>query len=107
MDENITINESTVDDNSKTKNYLYLLYYFLWFVLWAILFAIFIQLEFGTVYLIGSALIFMYINTRTRPKEDDEISAYSVFNKNCETIDGTLTAKQFEKEIIYGFGSVR
>ena len=31
-----------------------------------------------------------------------EASAYSVFNENCEAIDGTLTAQQFEREIRHG-----
>ena len=31
-----------------------------------------------------------------------EMSAYSVFNPNCESIDGTLTAQQFEREIRHG-----
>ena len=30
------------------------------------------------------------------------MSAYSVFNPNCESIDGTLTAQQFEREIRHG-----
>lgn len=29
------------------------------------------------------------------------MSAYSVFNENCERIDGTLSAEQFEREIGY------
>ncbi len=35
-----------------------------------------------------------------RPRH--EPSAYSVFNKDCESIDGTLTAEQFERELRYG-----
>lgn len=49
----------------------------------------------------------MYLNTRTGPKRKHEISAYSVFNKNCESIPGTLKAEQFEREMRYGAGSVR
>lgn len=54
-----------------------------------------------------SALLGIYFNTRTEPKKRNEMSAYSVFNKNCESIDGTLKAEQFEREIRYGSGSVR
>lgn len=36
-----------------------------------------------------------------------EPSAYSVFNKNFEAIEGTLTAEQFEKELRYGPTSVK
>lgn len=58
---------------------------------------------FGTVYFIVSLLIGIYLNTRTQPRSKNEISAYSVFNKNCESIDGTLKAEQFEREIRYGY----
>ena len=41
-----------------------------------------------------------YINKYTIYfRNKDEPSAYSVFNPNCESIDGTLTAEQFENEI--------
>lgn len=43
----------------------------------------------------------------TRKKKPGEISAYSVFNEGCESIDGTLKAEQFEREIRYGAGSVK
>lgn len=49
-----------------------------------------------------SALVGIYLNTRTGPKPKNEISAYSVFNENCEAIDGTLKGEQFEREIRYG-----
>nr|CAI5840263.1 unnamed protein product [Callosobruchus analis] len=83
------------------------IYYILCFSLWSILYVIFIKLQFGTVYLIVSCLIGMYLNTRTKPKAPGEISAYSVFNANCESIDGTLKAEQFEREIRYGHTAVR
>ena len=38
---------------------------------------------------------------RTGPKRAGEISAYSVFNPNCETIEGTFTAEQFERELLH------
>ncbi|XP_069969188.1 SAYSvFN domain-containing protein 1 isoform X2 [Bactrocera oleae] len=69
---------------------------------WITLYFIAIKLQFGTVYLMISALIAIYLNTRTTPKKNNEISAYSVFNENCESIAGTLKADQFEREIIYG-----
>lgn len=50
------------------------------------------------VYLVISGLLFIYFNTRTGPKKEGEVSAYSVFNPNCEAIDGTLKAEQFERE---------
>lgn len=79
-----------------------IVYYTLCFMLWATLWAIFIKIQFGTVYFIVSIIVGIYFNTRTRPKFKDEVSAYSVFNKNCKSIDGTLKAEQFEREIRYG-----
>lgn len=59
------------------------------------------------MFLVLSALAGIYYNTRTGPKRRGEVSAYSVFNKNVESIDGTLKAEQFEREIRYGSMSVR
>uniref|UniRef100_A0A1A9VPS8 SAYSvFN domain-containing protein n=1 Tax=Glossina austeni TaxID=7395 RepID=A0A1A9VPS8_GLOAU len=76
--------------------------YTLWSVyllFWITLYVIAIELQFGIVYLMLSILVGIYCNTRTGPKKPDEISAYSVFNKNCESIDGTLKAEQFEREM--------
>lgn len=78
----------------------------LYFLLWITLYTIAIHLEFGTVYFIVSFLYAIWRNTGTGPKKDGEVSAYSVFNPNCEAIDGTLKAEQFEQELRYGAGSV-
>jgi hypothetical protein len=40
----------------------------------------------------------MYSNTSTIPKKNT-LSAYSVFNKGQQKIDGTLSAEQLEAEI--------
>ncbi|KAF5294043.1 hypothetical protein FQR65_LT10946, partial [Abscondita terminalis] len=76
--------------------------YILYFILWITVYFIFIKLQFGLVYLVTSALVGIYLNTRTSKRKKNEISAYSVFNKNCKSIDGTLTAEQFEREIRMG-----
>lgn len=76
-------------------------------LVWLTLFAIFLKLQFGAVFFTLSCLVGIYLNTRTRPKKEGEVSAYSVFNENCVSIDGTLKAEQFEREIRYGAGSVR
>lgn len=78
-----------------------------YFLFWATCFVIAVELQFGIVFLMFSALLGIYFNTRTGPKSKHEPSAYSVFNKNCEAIDGTLNAEQFEREIRYGSNSVR
>jgi Uncharacterized conserved domain (SAYSvFN) len=86
---------------TETTAYDYLAYvtYLVYFIFWATLYAIAIELQFGMVFFMLSILFGIYMNTRTTPKRKHEVSAYSVFNKNCEAIDGTLDHKQFEREI--------
>ncbi|XP_055852149.1 SAYSvFN domain-containing protein 1 [Episyrphus balteatus] len=93
-----------IDHHKEYINYTLKTCYFLF---WATCFVIAIELQFGIVFLMFSALLGIYFNTRTGPKPKHEPSAYSVFNKNCESIDGTLKAEQFEREIRYGSSSVR
>lgn len=94
--------EDPIDDSLNCLTLTDMLYYGLCFILWSILYGIFIKLQFGTVFFIVSCLVGIYINTRTTPKRRGEVSAYSVFNKDCKSIDGTLKAEQFEREIRYG-----
>ena len=47
----------------------------------------------------------LVFSTSTRGRRPGEASAYSVFNPNCEAIDGTLTGDQFQREIMYGPGA--
>ena len=68
-------------------------------VAYIILQMIFSFFEFGTVFLVISILFFIIKNTGTSKKEN-EISAYSVFNKGTQRIQGSLTAEQFENEIL-------
>nr|XP_045601490.1 uncharacterized protein LOC123760077 [Procambarus clarkii] len=70
-------------------------------LMWLLLFKVFILLEFGAVYFIFSAFIFIWFTMRSEPKKEGEISAYSVFNPNCEAIDGTYSAEQFERELLH------
>lgn len=91
-------NESSQCEGSKLKYFTY----FIWFCFWATCWMIAIEMKFGIVYLLFSALFGIYFNTRTTPKRRGEVSAYSVFNKNCESIKGTLNAQQLEREMIYG-----
>ncbi|XP_074656637.1 SAYSvFN domain-containing protein 1-like isoform X2 [Tubulanus polymorphus] len=75
-------------------------------LLWLMLWLLFISLEFGAVYFVVSSLFVIYRTMRTKPRSPGELSAYSVFNPNCERLEGTFTAEQFEKELRYGAGSV-
>ncbi|KAG9470328.1 hypothetical protein GDO78_018128 [Eleutherodactylus coqui] len=72
------------------------------FLLWLVLLGLFVELEFGLVYFVLSMFYWLYVGTR-RPglKKKGEKSAYSVFNPGCEAIEGTLTAEQFERELLY------
>jgi len=104
QDEDVQEEDSTQEPRSTVLNrVIYLLY----FLLWATLYVIALEYEFGAVYFVLSALVFICLNTRSGPKQRGEPSAYSVFNPNCEAIEGTLDASQFEKEIRYGIGVAR
>ncbi|KAK7104005.1 hypothetical protein V1264_018784 [Littorina saxatilis] len=71
-------------------------------LLWLILWGIFIELQFGAVFFAVSALVFVYKNTRTgRGRKKKSLSAYSVFNPNCERLQGTITAEQLEANLLY------
>ena len=79
----------------------------LYVVLWLLLWGFFVEIEFGVVYIILSAFAFIVLSLRGSRRRIGELSAYSVFNENCESIDGTLTAEQFEREMRYGPAAVR
>lgn len=93
---------SEYETNNTNCSFLTKIVYLLYFVLWAMLYIIAIEIEFGSVYFVVSILVLICLNTRSGPKRDSEPSAYSVFNPNCEAIEGTLSASQFEQEIRYG-----
>ncbi|ELU01130.1 hypothetical protein CAPTEDRAFT_187956 [Capitella teleta] len=76
-------------------------------ILWIILWGLFIEIGFGAVYFCVSLLCIIYYTMRADSSRNSGApSAYSVFNPNCERLDGTFTAEQFEKELRHGAGSV-
>ena len=79
---------------------------FLKFLFWILLWGFFIQIEFGTVFFIVSMFYWVYTSMQAGTRKAWEPSAYSVFNENCEAIDGTLNAEQFERELKFGAGAV-
>lgn len=93
INETREVEESTTSE-TVTKWILRLCKLALWFCLWGL----FIELQFGAVFFAVSAIVFTYINTRTGPG-DGKLSAYSVFNKDCERIQGTITAEQMQKSM--------
>ena len=46
-------------------------------------------------------ILYFRLNLRTGPKDSNEISAYSVFNKDFRRIHGTYTSEQFEREMLF------
>ncbi|KAK3909335.1 SAYSvFN domain-containing protein 1 [Frankliniella fusca] len=90
------------DTGCASPPWLSITLYALYTLLWATLMGIAVQLEFGAVFFILSLLVLMWLNTRTKKKKPGEPSAYSVFNPNCEPIDGTIKPEQFEAELRYG-----
>ena len=79
---------------------------FLKLLFWTLLWGFFIQIEFGTVFFIVSMFYWVYASMQAGTRKPWEPSAYSVFNENCEAIEGTLNAEQFERELKYGAGAV-
>ena len=76
-------------------------------LLWCLLQWFFVEIEFGIAFFIASCLYFIYASLVGSRRKPSELSAYSVFNKNFERIEGTLTAEQFEREIRHGPAAVR
>ena len=72
-------------------------------MLWLVLWGLSIEYEFGLVYFIVSMFYWLYFSMTIKSTDDKSPSAYSVFNKNYERIDGTFTAEQFEKQMKHGF----
>ncbi|ESO93529.1 hypothetical protein LOTGIDRAFT_232604, partial [Lottia gigantea] len=89
--------EEEVNDSSNRKYFT--LQNILIVILWLLCWKIFIELQFGAVFFLISGFLFIYFNTRTGPKSS-RLSAYSVFNPNFERLEGTLTAEQFESELL-------
>lgn len=79
---------------------------FLKFILWLALLGFFIVVQFVAVFVVLTLFYVMYANMRSDEKKPGEPSAYSVFNPNCERIDGSLTAEQFERELRFGPGAI-
>ncbi|KAF7690401.1 SAYSvFN domain-containing protein 1 [Silurus meridionalis] len=71
-------------------------------LLWLVLLGLFSELEFGLPFFLLSLFYWLYEGLRNPAvRKPGELSAYSVFNPNCEPILGTLTAEQLEGEMGY------
>jgi hypothetical protein len=98
------LNEAGPDTNTNSK----LLHYFVIVcktLIWVCMFMGFLKLELGAIFVIVSIFWLMWVNMNTgkRKKSGRNAgpSAYSVFNPNCEAIDGTLKAEQLEKQLLF------
>lgn len=96
------LSEESIDLTSKRSPLIVKVTYLLCFLLWATLYVISLHMQFGAVYFVVSSLVLIWLNTRTGPKKSGEISAYSVFNPNCESIDGTFKAEDIDRHIRSG-----
>ena len=109
-EEDVQDTESTCSDDSEHRpsqcTVLKAVTYLLYFLLWTTLYIIAIEFEFGAIYFIASTFTFIWLNTRTRPKKPGELSAYSVFNPNCKSIEGTLNSSQMEKEVLHSIAGI-
>lgn len=76
-------------------------------ILWLCLWGFFVEIEFGTMFVIASIFFLVYRTLGDSKRNPGELSAYSVFNKGFKAIDGTLTAEQFDREIRAGPAAVR
>ena len=75
-------------------------------LLWCTLQALFNEIEFGVAFFVASCLFFIVWSLKGSRRNPSQLSAYSVFNKDFEQLQGTLTAEQFEREIRHGPTSV-
>ncbi|XP_062415779.1 SAYSvFN domain-containing protein 1-like [Pungitius pungitius] len=72
-------------------------------LLWLVLLGLFAELEFGLPFFVLSLFYWLYEGLRSpAARQPGEMSAYSVFNPDCEPLLGALTAEQLEGEMGYG-----
>ena len=71
------------------------------FAVWAALWHLACRYEWGLVYVIVTAFLFIFtVGLGKGTRKADGFSAWSVFNTNHERLLGTTTAQQFENEIM-------
>ncbi|CAK9301150.1 unnamed protein product [Gordionus sp. m RMFG-2023] len=80
--------------------------FFLKLLLWSTGFLFFVYAQFGAIYLICSILIFICLQTNTKSKNVNSLSAYSVFNPNCEKIQGTFSGEDIDANLRSGGGGM-
>eukprot|EP00116_Pleurobrachia_bachei_P014470 sb/3474732/ len=76
-------------------------------VIWVCGLLFFAHHEFGSVYFLASIPVAVWFSMEEWKRGPGELSAYSVFNKNMERLDGQFTSEQWEKELRYGAASLQ
>lgn len=95
---------STVPVTTTQRIQLFLHSVYLWWILaWMCGWALAIRYGWGAVYFSLSVLLVIWKSLeRSRRRKRGERSAYSVFNENCERIEGTLDAEQLQRTMFLG-----
>ncbi|XP_023680578.1 SAYSvFN domain-containing protein 1 [Paramormyrops kingsleyae] len=71
-------------------------------LLWLVLLGLFSELDFGLPFFLISLFYWLYEGLRSpAARQPGELSAYSVFNPDCQPLLGALTAQQLEGEMGY------
>ncbi|CAL8314806.1 unnamed protein product [Lota lota] len=71
-------------------------------LLWLVLLGLFAELEFGLPFFVISLFYWMYEGLRSpAARQPGELSAYSVFNPDCQPLLGSITVEQLEGEMGY------
>ncbi|XP_014000407.1 SAYSvFN domain-containing protein 1 [Salmo salar] len=69
-------------------------------LLWLVLLGVFAELGFGLPFFLISLFYWLYQGLRSPTKlQPGELSAYSVFNPDCQPLIGTLTTEQLDCEM--------
>ena len=73
---------------------------YLLFVGWMILSPIAARYDLGPIYILGTIFLIMVVNLGVR--RPGELSGYSLFNENVQSLPGQLRAEQLDQQIRHG-----
>ena len=100
------VNVSKVSIFDRISNH-YLTSPILKLVIWIGLLLFFAHHNFGSAFFLLSLPVIIWQSLEEYNRGPTELSAYSVFNRNCAQLEGTFTSEQWERELKYGPGSLR
>ena len=67
-------------------------------LIWLTLLVIFVRLEFCLVYILVS-LLYLILSNLSCNRRENELSAYSVFNRHFEKLPGTFSGEDFHHQL--------